>query len=286
MVITGYDAYLYLADAGDDLAINATAEEYASGAYFIEIMTYGWNFDRSFIYSFYYDAAAPDFMAAPEDQEVDWNDPIDLAWDIVDTAGNYTLLLDGEVIDADDFTDFVHVLYEFTGLVVGDYEFTMMVEDQFGYETELTTTITVLNSEITFDFEQDGLALNWTVYDDTILAGEYVIAIDSEQVATGDWDDGDSVIYDLASVTDLTEGEHDLEIIFTDGYDGEATDTITFLYHEVTITNTVTTTVTNSSCPNCTTCPAPPGGIPGYPAVWAVAGFMVIALVLVVKKRR
>lgn len=160
-------------------------------------------------------------------------------WDFSESV-TAILVITGAMSDTQyPSTDGNHVEIILDGLTIGEYDYTLTIEDYDGATNTDVVQVSVLEeseADVTSptithpgDISEVGSVvdtISWTITDET--SGTYVIERDGSQVATGNWEDGDVITYD---VSESTVGSYMYEIICVDEGNNEVRDEV-----DITIT--------------------------------------------------
>lgn len=174
----------------------------------------------------------------------------EITWTVTDdNPESWLLLKNGTNIDNGDFSSGLTISIQVNGLVVGTYNYTLVVTDEDGLTTADTVIVNVspVPSVPTIDHPSDisyteggtGNVIAWTPYDDN--PANYTIYRNSVEVASGDWSSGTTI---TVNVDGLSVGIYEYKIIVQDEDDNKDEDIVNV---EVTVSTGTTTTTTDFS---------------------------------------
>jgi hypothetical protein len=170
--------------------------------------------------------------------------PQNITWTISDiTTDNpsYVIFRNGTQVDTNVWISETPLIYYFSGLAVGSYNFTIIADDGYGNTDEdmvivnIINAIPTINSPFDFNFTvgTDNQYITWVISDPNYVSADYNVFKDGQLNRTGVWVSGQEIII---SVNGLGIGTYNWTIIGTDGFGGESRDEVW-----VTVTNTLPT---------------------------------------------
>lgn len=146
-----------------------------------------------------------------------------ISWTVFDdNPANYTILLDDVVATTEIWTTDISVVSHDIGILTsGVYNFTILLRDLFGNSITDSTILTVFSDTTSPDIEgpedvefilgDSGVDINWNATDD--YPTTYSILLDDIEVATGSWEPGVPIVFNLG---DLDVGEYNVTILVND----------------------------------------------------------------------
>lgn len=181
----------------------------------------------------------PPQLSSPADVSFEEGIPdMEIWWDLSEENLLATLVISGDMSGTyypDTQLGYIQVVV--SGLSVGEYDYTLTVEDIYGAEDVDVVHVSVLEQtfvdvtspSITHPNDVSGIegisgTLEWTVTDES--SGDYVVARSGSTVASGSWDSGDTITYDF---TESVAGSYTYVITLTDDYGNEVSDSVVVL---------------------------------------------------------
>jgi len=182
----------------------------------------------------YMDDAYPPEISGPDDIIVGERNTLGtlLNWTVFDhNPANYSILLDDSEIEQGNWTsDTRSISYYMDALTVGEYNFTLILMDEFGLKSQDSVIVHVVDislPEIThpddmeLDFGDTGFIIQWNATDR--YPSIYTIFLDGKLNVTDSWESGILIVY---SLDELEVGTHNITIIVFDVEGNSASDTV------------------------------------------------------------
>jgi len=162
-----------------------------------------------------------------------------ISWTSTDTnPGTYVIYKDSVEIEFDHWASGVPITISVDGLSLGEYNYTILVYDEFSNSVQDTVIVTVqdttnpiLNSPTDIAYEEGttGYNITWTSTDNN--PGTYIIYKDSVEIASGTWTSGVPI---TISIDGLSPGGYNYTIIVYDEFNNLAQDTVIVTVQDTT----------------------------------------------------
>ncbi|MFX0064143.1 MAG: hypothetical protein ACFFC7_18380 [Candidatus Hermodarchaeota archaeon] len=208
-----------------------------------------------------------------------------LAWTVTDILpGSYSIYQNETEIASGDWTSGTVITQTVDGLVLGTYNYTVVVRDDAGYSTKNTAFVNVVDttdpqidspSDVSYEQGSTGHSISWTAIDSH--PATFTIYIDGTEDSSESWTSGIAIII---NVDGLTVGIYNYTIFVTDTSGNSANDTVivTVTSSSSTTTTTTTTSTTTSDTTTSTT-------TPGFGIFSLILSLLLLSLGVIFAKR-
>ena len=258
--------------SGDTITVNVDGLLPDSYNYTIVVFDFYGNFARDTVIVTVEDTTAP-VLNSPQDISYEQGTTgHDITWTAADTnPDTYIIYKDGTEIASGNWTSNSPITVNVDGLLIGSYDYTIIVSDisgNFARDTVIVTvedtTAPVLNSPQDISYEQSttGYNITWTVVDANPNA--CIIYRNGIEIASGVWS---SAIPITINVDGLLIGSYDYTIVVSDMYGNS-------------ISDTVIVTVSNNNSPD-----NPASTDASFPLFAPVIAIIAIAVIVVLKRK-
>ncbi|MFQ5980677.1 MAG: beta strand repeat-containing protein [Candidatus Heimdallarchaeota archaeon] len=251
----GFDVFIYVNGSLDDSQtglVNTTSfynyslDSLPVGGYNITIVVFdsSGNFATDMVILAVQDTIAPVIVSSSGNATIEHGSTgNNVTWNATDAnAGTYRILQNGSEVANGSWTSGAFISYNLEGLVVGEYNFTILVMDAFSNSVTDTLNITVqdttppviasFDANITIVGGSPIVNLAWNATD--LNPGTYQIWRNGTEVASGAWTSGAFISY---TAEGLSAGNYNFTITVTDAFGNSVTESAI-----VTVTDTSTTT--------------------------------------------